>query len=220
MVLWCYAAEQRDKILASTSRNIHSLGGQVSATVLTRQQTDILEIAETGWYKWLYYRDSESSFPYPVECLGVCLDPCEHKVTVMSQHILNDQWNVLPYQTFQRLTKDKHQSAAELLKQENFNLIIRSKLGDSMTPPPQPIPLDDPELRTPESIPYAESFTDFDEYINAKLMLARNEEVMVAAILIKRSIGPDGNAVGLSTITIFLTQVYMISCLWTGRFNS
>ena len=36
-----------------------------------------------------------------------------------------------------------------------------------MTPPPQPIALDEPALRTPESIPDADSFSDFDEYINA-----------------------------------------------------
>ena len=34
MVLWCYAAERRGKILAITSRNIYSLGGQVPVTVL------------------------------------------------------------------------------------------------------------------------------------------------------------------------------------------
>ena len=105
MVLLCYAAERRGRILASTSRNIYSLGGQVPATVLTGQQTDVSALAETGWYEWVYYRDSESSFPYPVERLGRCLGPCEHKGTVMSQHVLNDQGNVLPYQTFRRLTK-------------------------------------------------------------------------------------------------------------------
>ena len=41
IVFWCYAAERRRKILASTSRNIHSLGGQVPATVLIGQHTDI-----------------------------------------------------------------------------------------------------------------------------------------------------------------------------------
>ena len=96
MVLWCYAAERRGRILASTSMNIYSLGGQVTATVLTGQQTDISALAETGWYKWVYYRDSESSIPYPVERLGRCLGPCEHKGTVMSQHVFNDQGNVLP----------------------------------------------------------------------------------------------------------------------------
>ena len=111
MVLWCYAAERKGKILASTSRNIYSLGGQVTATVLTGQQTDISVLAETSWYELVYYQDSESSFPYPVERLGRYLIPCENKGTVMSRHVLNDQGNVLPYQTFSRLTTDKHQSA-------------------------------------------------------------------------------------------------------------
>ena len=51
MVLWCYAEERGGKILASTSRNIYSLGGQVPATVLPGQHTDISALEETGWYK-------------------------------------------------------------------------------------------------------------------------------------------------------------------------
>ena len=54
MMLLCYAAEPRGKILASTSRNIYSLGGQVPVTVLTGQQTDISALAEIGWYEWVY----------------------------------------------------------------------------------------------------------------------------------------------------------------------
>ena len=109
-------------------------------------------LAENDWYEWVFYWDSESSFPYQVERLGRCLGPRENKGTVMSQHVLNDQGNVLPYQTFHRLTKDKHQSAAESLKQDNFDLIIKSKLGDSMNPPPKPISLNELAVRTPESI--------------------------------------------------------------------
>ena len=70
----------------------------------------------------------------------------------MIQHVLNDQGNVLPYQNIRRLTKDEHRSAAESLKRDNFDIIIKSKLGDSMTPPPQPIALDEPAVRTAESI--------------------------------------------------------------------
>ena len=66
-----------------------------------------------------------------------------------------------------------------------------------MNPLTQPIPLAEPAVRTPESIPDTGSFTDFDEYINAKLMLARKRGGgMVATRVIKISLGPDGNAVG------------------------
>ena len=66
-----------------------------------------------------------------------------------------------------------------------------------MTPPPQPIELDEPAVRTTESIPDAVYFSDFDKYINAELMLAREGEGMVAARVIKIPLGPDGNAVGV-----------------------
>ena len=65
-----------------------------------------------------------------------------------------------------------------------------------MNPPPQPISLYEPAVRTTESIPDADSFTDFDEYINAELMLVIEGEGMVAARVIKRSLGPEGNDVG------------------------
>ena len=92
---------------------------------------------------------------------------------VMSQHVLNDQGNVLTYQIFCRLTKDEHQSAAESSKRDNFDLIIKSKLGYSMTPPPKPISLDEPAVRTQKSILDADSFTNFGEYLNAELILAK-----------------------------------------------
>ena len=179
--------------------------------MLTGQQTDSSALAETGWYEWVYYRDSESSFPYPVERLGRCLGPCEHKGTVMSQYILNDQGSVLPYQTFRILTKDKNRSASESLKRDNFDLIIRSKLVESITLPPQPIPLDEPSVRTPESIPDADYFTDFDEYINVVLMLVKEGEGMVAARIVRRYLGPDGNAVGsFNHKKMLYTRIYDI----------
>ena len=67
-------------------------------------------------------------------------------------------------------------------------MIISSNLGYSMTPPPQPIALDEPAVRTPESIPDADSFSDFDEYIYAELMLSRERKGMVAARVVKISL--------------------------------
>ena len=80
-----------------------------------------------------------------------------------------------------------------------------------MNPPPQPISLDEPAVRTTESIPDADSFSDFDEYINAEPMLAREGEGMVAARVIKRSLGPDGNSVGAFNHNKMLdTRIYDI----------
>ena len=45
-------------------------------------------------------------------------------------------------------------------------------------------------------MPDVDSFPDFDEYINADLMLAKEGEGMVAARVVRRSLGPDGEVVG------------------------
>ena len=65
-----------------------------------------------------------------------------------------------------------------------------------MTPPLQPISLYEPAVQTPKSIPDADSFPDFDEYINAELMLAKEGKGVVAARVVRRSLGPDGKVVG------------------------
>ena len=56
--------------------------------------------------------------------------------------------------------------------------------------------MDKPAVRTPEEIPDAESFKDFNEYITAELMLSKEGEGMVAARVVRRYVGPDGNVVG------------------------
>lgn len=196
MVLWCYASERRSKILSSTSRNIYSLGGKVPATMMTGRETDISALAETKWYEWIYYRDSEASFPYPTERLGRCLGPCDHKGNAMSQYVLNDQGNVLPYQTFRRLTKEEQMSQVELEKRNRFDSVIRSKLGDSITPPPEPIQQDEPSVSERESVPDIDKFDNFDEYINAELMLPKDGKTMAAAKVIRRSTGSDGKVHG------------------------
>ena len=58
------------------------------------------------------------------------------------------------------------------------------------------MPLYDPDVRTPDSIPDADSFPDFDDYINAELMLVKEVEGMVAARVVRISLGPDGKVVG------------------------
>ena len=104
--------------------------------MLTGSQTDILALAGTEWYKWVYYRDSNDTFSYPSERLRRCLGPYEHKGTVMSHYVLNDQRNLLLYQKFQRLTKLDQNSPVEALKRERFYKIVFNMLEDSLVPPP------------------------------------------------------------------------------------
>ena len=54
-------------------------------------------------------------------------------------------------------------------------------------------------------------YTDFDEYINAELMLAREGEGMAYSRVIKRSLGLDGNdVVGFNHNKMLDTRIYDI----------
>ena len=81
-------------------------------------------------------------------------------------------------------------------KRNRFDAVIRSKLGDSIIPPPEPIQLDEPSVSEPESVPDADKFDNFDEYINAELMLPKDGTTMSAAKVIRRSTSSDGKVHG------------------------
>ena len=84
LVLWCYCAECRSKIINYTTHEKYHLNGQTSYTSMTVQPTDISAICEIGWYNWLYYQDPYAKLPRPVEHLGRVLGPAEHARKSMS----------------------------------------------------------------------------------------------------------------------------------------
>ena len=63
ITLWCYYAERGLKIISSTTRKIYNLQGQVPYSKLTGIECDNSNLSEYGGYKWVYYRDSTTTFP-------------------------------------------------------------------------------------------------------------------------------------------------------------
>ena len=63
--LWDYFAELQANIRCHTARDIPTLNGQVPKTVNTGNTANISELVEFGWYQWIYYRDTTTSFPLP-----------------------------------------------------------------------------------------------------------------------------------------------------------
>ena len=213
MVLWCYASERRANILSSSTRNIYELSGQVPLTKLTGQQTDISSLAAFGWYEWVYYRDPGQSYPMPSERLGRCLGPADHVGTAMSQWVLNEKGNVLPQQTLRSLTTLELQSNVERTKRDAFDKIILQKLGDSTHPPPDPIDLeaDNFEPEKEYIIPDADSFPDYDKYINSEVILPREGERFQSAKVMRRATKPDGTSLGVyNSNPILDTRIYEV----------
>ena len=77
MRLWCYAAERRSAIMTMIANNPFQLQGQNPHMATWGDMADISNLCQHEWYKWVYFRDINTSFPYPNERLGCALGPSD-----------------------------------------------------------------------------------------------------------------------------------------------
>ena len=161
----------------------------------------------------MYYRDPQTSFPYPSEIVGRCLGLVEDVVTAMSQRVLNKEGNVVPQETLKYLTPLEHQSNVEMHTRETFDSFIRSKLGDYLNPPPNPIDLNEPNTPIPDkdSILEADNYSNYDKYINAEVIIPKDGERVKSAKIIRRATASDGSKTcNFNTNSIFDTRFYEV----------
>ena len=174
LVLWDYCVERRCKILSASTRYIYIylLDGMVPYTKMTGQPYDISNPCLFGWYDWVYYIDTRvGGFPLSSQSLGRCLGPVDHAGNAMSQWVLNNNGKVLPYQTLRRLTKAEIANPYELEKRDSFDKGIKSLLGISIEPlsseTPEVTPYYEDSTNPPHDMTEADSFKDYDKYLNA-----------------------------------------------------
>ena len=214
MVLWDYCAQYRSKIMNATARpTCYALDGQVPWTKMTGQPLDISDICEFKWYEWVYFRDHTSSFPHASEQLGRCLGPALNAGTAMSQWVMNRQGNVIPRQTLRKLTPSERLSEVEIAKRAEFDQRIKDRHGDSVNPPPNEPVVHDIHTENDDmddhTMPEADSFQDYDEYINNEVLLPKNGEHMMAAKVIRRTKNDDGETQGSHNSNPILdTRIY------------
>ena len=68
MVLWDYAIQRRASIHNAAPRPLLQVDGKTPYVSTFGVQGDISNLCTSGWYEWLYYRDSVS-FPENKEIL-------------------------------------------------------------------------------------------------------------------------------------------------------
>ena len=111
------------------------------------------------------------------------------------------------------LTKQELLSNTETDKRNSFDIAIKAKLGDSLTPPPTPVDLKEDNF-VPEKeyiIPDSDDFPEYDRYINAEVILPRDGERFQSAKVVRRTTEPDGSAIGTSNNNPVLdTRIYEV----------
>ena len=73
--LWDHCIELESYIRSNTASNSFEVQGQVPETIVSGQMSDISPFVELGWYDWVKWYDTNSSYPEPKECLGRWLGP-------------------------------------------------------------------------------------------------------------------------------------------------
>lgn len=215
MVLWCYCLQRRSEINNATAADNLALEGSNPHTRMTGQTCDISNLCQFGWYDWVYFRDEKASFPFPKEVLGRCLGPSQSFGNSMSQWVLVRSGKVICVTTLRRLNQSEIDSESERSKREEFDRLIKSKLGDSITLAdpsvselPSEEPVDDPAIPEADSIGNAD---DFDELLGAQVLLPQNGEYMKSATVVKRVLDENGKAKGIySSNPMLNTRVYEV----------
>ena len=171
----------------------------VPYTKMTGQPYDISNLCLFSCYDWVYYRDTRvGGFPLPSESLGRCLGLADHDGNVMSQWVLRNNGKVLPYQTLRRLTKAELANPEEVEKRGSFDKRIKSLLETSIEPPPsethEVTPYYKDSINPPHEMPEADSFKDYDKYLNAEVLLSQDGEHLEAVRVLKQSLDSAGNS--------------------------
>ena len=100
MVFWDYGTERRARVHNVNTRNLFQLHGSNPHTVLTKEEGDISNLYQYGWYDWCYYRDYTNRFPFGKEVLGRVLGLTRGEINEMAKWILNASSSTKDTQTF------------------------------------------------------------------------------------------------------------------------
>jgi hypothetical protein len=205
MVLWDYCIQRRAKIHNVTPRNLFQNDGLAPFTATFGVQDDISNICNFDWFEWVYYRD-HGVWPINKEKLGKVLGPNE-----IVQTILTHNGKIIPRRTIRRLKTSELPNPIEKKKREQFDEVIRKKLGDATIFPSKPLATDFVSYSDNESDPTEIILEDQDpldsnrspkfeapipDYlIHSEIHLPQGEEMRAAKVL-RHSRNEDGEIVG------------------------
>ena len=214
LVLWDFCAERRAKIHNIIPRDLFQLNGSNPTTATFGTQGDISNICTFDWYDWCYYREEGGTkFPFQKRLLGRVLGPMKNQGNEMTQAVLNIKGQIIPRRTCAPLTTDEIHSPSEQAKRRKFDEEIARILGDSITLPPKPPPIETDDLHLePDEVtepspldsdpdPISEDGTAVfdlpitDALIHAEVSLPQGEK-MLSGKVIGRATDHDGSTIG------------------------
>ena len=127
LVFWDYCAERRAAITNMTTKKLFQLKEQTPHFTKFGEEGDISKICQFGWYEWVYFWETTEKAPFPAHVLGICLGPANNEGNKMTQWVLNQNGQIVPRRTMQRLTPEEWARKIEIKKRSEFNDSINAR---------------------------------------------------------------------------------------------
>jgi hypothetical protein len=222
LALWNSCMERQALIFQITAKKLFQLNRTNPHTMTFGTKADISHICQYGWYKWVYYRDVKTSFPYQREWLRRCLGPAKNEGNVMAQWILKENGQVVPCHMLCHLTPAELSPSNKVEMEERtlFNVALRGVLGNSVKIS-KVVPLDNNATKAFDALWDLDHYEDDDEVlpfipesdlkdaagklfevcsvtntlINAEVMLPNGNSMAIAKV-VRRGVDDEGCLVG------------------------
>ena len=127
LVFWDYCAERRADIINMTTKELFQLQGHTPHFTTFGEEGDISNNFPFGWYEWVYFRETTAEFPFPAHVLGRCLGPAKNEGKEMTQWVLKQNGQIVPWKKIRRLTPEKWARKTEINKRSEFNDAVKAR---------------------------------------------------------------------------------------------
>lgn len=141
----------------------------------------------------------------------------DHAGTAMSQWVMNKNGNVLPIQTLRKLRDDEVSRPSDIKLRKEFDEAIEKRHGTSVAPPKEETMIDvepayeDMEGNVEPSMPDADELPDYDQYVNADVLLPHDGEHLQSARVVRRVTDHKGDPIGKHNLNPLLdTRIYEV----------
>ena len=222
--LWDDCLELEAYIRSNTAHDIFMLNGEVPETIMSGETSDISQFCELEWYQWVYFRDTQVSFPDDKLVLGRYLGPSIDVGPALTAKILKSNGEVVHRSTYRALNQEEIESAEEQAVRKSFDEQIEARLGpsatvkdfDDMGAEETPVHekyedgVDDDDAPIPPADELEPTPEAGDNYVNTEVMLPRGDG-MARGRVVRRKRDADGNLVWrANTNPILDSRVYEV----------
>ena len=187
--LWDHCLELESRILSATTLTHFDLDQQTPEAKIHGMSSDISDICEFEFYKWVMFNDSQATFPETKFHMGRWLGPVVDVGSALTYKILKSNGQVVPRSTNRHLTLDKLTNPDHIATRNAFDDNIIQKIGVPATDndfekdylkPAYEYYDDDHQDGTPDAPPEQLTPTPEigDNYLNMELMLPRGGTLM------------------------------------------